>query len=321
MASTERTLALLDLLQRHRHWTGAELAERLGTTQRTVRRDVERLRDMGYRIDSAPGARGGYRLEAGTSLPPLLLSADEAVAMAVGLRIAAAERLVDGAESALAALGKLDQLLPADLRRRVAAIAEALHPVTAAPVAPVDSDLLGTLALACRDRERVRFTYTASDGAETRRRVEPHALAPSHRRWYLVCWDLEREAWRTFRVDRIADLRLTRARFTPRALTPERIEEMVAVATSWTPQPVEVAAVVAMPLDTFAAAMGDWGQGATDAGDGRTRWPFGGREARDLLYAMSWLPGADPYALETDDSTRAELRAMLARMLASLDAR
>ena len=191
--TTTRALSLLNLLQTHRHWPGTELAERLGVTERTVRRDVERLRELGYRIESAPGVAGGYRLEAGSAVPPLLLTDEEAVAMAIGLRVAAAQRLVGGPETALTALAKLEQVLPAPLRRRVTALADAVQPAGIRTGEAVSTEVLGELALACRDHERVRFTYTAASGEVSRRRVEPYTLAPADRHWYLLCWDVERD--------------------------------------------------------------------------------------------------------------------------------
>ena len=220
--TTTRALSLLNLLQTHRHWPGSELADRLGVTERTVRRDVERLRDLGYRIESTPGVAGGYRLEAGSAVPPLLLTDEEAVAMAIGLRVAASQRLIGGPETTLTALAKLEQVLPAPLRRRVTALADTVQPAGIRTGAAVSSEVLGELALACRDHERVRFTYTAASGEVTRRRVEPYALAPADRHWYLLCWDVDRDDWRTFRVDRLADVEHTRVLFEPRRSRPSR---------------------------------------------------------------------------------------------------
>src|SRR6478752_6296133 len=234
--TTTRALSLLNLLQTHRHWPGTELAGRLGVTERTVRRDVERLRELGYRIESISGSAGGYRLEAGSAVPPLLLTDDEAVAMAIGLRVAASHRLLSGAETTVTALAKLEQVLPAPLRRRVNALAETVQPTGIRAGAAVSSELLGELALATRDHERVRFTYTSASGEAMTRRVEPHALAPAERHWYLLCWDLERDDWRTFRVDRLSEVEHTRVLFTPHPLTPKEVEEFIAVARSWTRQ-------------------------------------------------------------------------------------
>lgn len=318
--TTTRALSLLNLLQTHRHWPGAELAERLGVTERTVRRDVERLRELGYRIESISGAAGGYRLEAGSAVPPLLLTDEEAVAMAIGLRVAASQRLVSGPETTITALAKLEQVLPAPLRRRVNALAEAVQPAGLNAGAAVSSDVLGELALATRDHERVRFTYTAASGEVTVRRVEPHALAPADRHWYLLCWDVEKDDWRTFRVDRLTGVEHTRVLFEPRPLTPEQIEEFIFVARSWVRQAVEADAVMDLPLEDMRALFGQWGQGATDEGGGRTRWPVGGADFRETMYGLTWIPAGVEYTTDLASPAREELREVLARMLRALDA-
>ena len=318
--TTTRALSLLNLLQTHRHWPGTELAGRLGVTERTVRRDVERLRDLGYRIESSPGASGGYRLEAGSAVPPLLLTDEEAVAMAIGLRVAASQRLVSGPETTITALAKLEQVLPAPLRRRVNALAETVQPSGINAGAPVDSDVLGELALACRDHERVRFVYTAASGDITRRRVEPHALAPADRHWYLLCWDLDKADWRTFRVDRLADVEHTRLLFEPKPLTPEEVEEFIFVARSWVRTPVEADAVMALPLEIMREALGQWGQGATAEDADHTRWPVGGHDFRDTMYGLTWIPAGVEYTTDLAEPARSDLRETLERMLRALDA-
>ncbi|MGL4256275.1 MAG: helix-turn-helix transcriptional regulator [Microbacterium sp.] len=318
--TTTRALSLLNLLQTHRHWPGSELADRLGVTERTVRRDVERLRELGYRIESISGAAGGYRLEAGSAVPPLLLADEEAVAMAIGLRVAASQRLVSGPETTITALAKLEQVLPAPLRRRVNALAETVQPAGLNAGAAVSSEVLGELALACRDHERVRFTYTAASGEVTVRRVEPHALAPADRHWYLLCWDIDKADWRTFRVDRLTGVEHTRVLFEPRPLTPEQIEEFIFVARSWVRQAVEADAVMDLPLDDMRAIFGQWGQGATDEGDGRTRWPVGGADFRETMYGLTWIPAGVEYTTDLASPAREELREVLERMLRALDA-
>lgn len=318
--TTSRALSLLNLLQTHRHWPGSELADRLGVTERTVRRDVERLRELGYRIESSPGAAGGYRLEAGSALPPLLLTDDEAVAMAIGLRVAASQRLVSGPETTLTALAKLEQVLPMPLRRRVTALAEAVQPAGLNAGAAVSGEVLGELALACRDHERVRFTYTSATGEVTRRRVEPHALAPADRHWYLLCWDLEKADWRTFRVDRLADVDHTRVLFTPKPLTSEEIEEFVLVARSWVRQAVEADAVMELPIEEMRAYFGQWGQGAEPEDATHTRWPVGGSDFRETAYGLSWIPAGVEYTLDLAEPARGELRESLERMLRAIDA-
>ena len=240
--------------------------------------------------------------------------------MAIGLRIAASQRLVSGPETTLTALAKLEQVLPAPLRRRVNALAEAVQPVGLGAGSAVSSEVLGELALACRDHERVRFTYEAASGEVTRRRVEPHALAPADRHWYLLCWDLERDDWRTFRVDRLTGVEHTRVLFEPRPLTPEQIEEFILVARSWVRQPVEADAVMALPLAEMRDYFGQWGQGATAEDDTHTRWPVGGADFRETMYGLTWIPTGVEYTTDLAEPARGELRETLERMLRALDA-
>ncbi|WP_246004178.1 helix-turn-helix transcriptional regulator [Nocardioides marmoriginsengisoli] len=199
---TRRALRLLSLLQSRPTWSGPELAERLGVTTRSVRRDVERLRSMGYPVNAQQGTIGGYQLGAGRALPPLLLDDEEAVAVAVSLRLAAGGTVAGASEAALRALTKLDQVLPPRLRSEIAAILAATDMIDS-PATEVDPDALLALAKCCRDRRRASFEYVAREGARTERRVEPVRLVATGRRWYLMAWDLEREDWRTFRLDRM----------------------------------------------------------------------------------------------------------------------
>jgi predicted DNA-binding transcriptional regulator YafY len=215
--TSSRLLRLLSLLQARRDWPGGELADRLAVSGRTIRRDVERLRGLGYPVESLPGRAGGYRLRAGTAMPPLLLDDDEAIAIAVGLGTAARASVTGIEEAAVRALVKLEQVLPAHLRRRVRALQAATTTMPAGGPA-VDPLHLTVLAAACRDAERVRFAYRGRDGAASRREAEPHALVNLGRRWYLVAWDRGREAWRTFRVDRLDAPASTGVRFRPREL-------------------------------------------------------------------------------------------------------
>ncbi|MGH3407433.1 MAG: helix-turn-helix transcriptional regulator [Streptosporangiaceae bacterium] len=213
--TSARLLRLLSLLQARPEWPGPELATRLAITPRTLRRDIQRLRDLGYPVQATPGVAGGYRLGAGAALPPLLLDDDEAVAVAVSLQTAASQSVTGIAETALSALAKLEQVLPARLRDRTAAVQQAT--VALPRVAPtVDLDLLTALATACRRHQALAFGYTSRDGAATERQVEPHRLVHTGYRWYLVARDIARDDWRSFRVDRIAEPRLTGARFVPR---------------------------------------------------------------------------------------------------------
>src|SRR5256714_5521234 len=189
-----RLLELLSLLQARRDWPGAELADRLGVSGRTIRRDVERLRELGYPVDSLTGPAGGYRLRPGTEMPPLLLDDEEAIAIAVGLRTAARASVAGVEETAVRALVKLEQVLPSHLRRRVRALGSATFTLPAGGPT-VDPQHLTIIAAACRDSECIRFSYRRRDGAESRREVEPHALVNHGRRWYLVAWDRRREDW------------------------------------------------------------------------------------------------------------------------------
>ncbi|MCR3750904.1 helix-turn-helix transcriptional regulator [Lentzea californiensis] len=215
MASA-RLLKLLGLLQSRREWSGSELADRLGVTTRTVRRDVDRLRSLDYPVHASMGTSGGgYRLGPGARLPPLLLDDDEAVAVAVGLRTASGIENIG--ETAVRALLKVEQVLPSALRHRVAALEIATVPHTSAPAA-VDAGLLTLVGTACRDRQRIRFGYAGHSGEESQREAEPHRLVTWGRRWYLVAWDLMREDWRTFRLDRMNVRTPFGARFTPREI-------------------------------------------------------------------------------------------------------
>ena len=221
LETSARLLRLLALLQARRDWTSTELATRLGVTTRTIRNDVDRLRRLGYPVDARPGVAGGYRLGTGGALPPLLLDDDEAVAVAIGLRTAATGSIAGIEETSVRALAKLQQLLPARLRHQVSAFQSYALPMPAHGP-QVDPDVLTMIASACRDHERLRFDYRAHSGAASRRSVEPYRLVNDRRRWYLVAWDTDRDAWRTFRADRIEPRTPAGPRFTPRPLPPDR---------------------------------------------------------------------------------------------------
>ncbi|MFC7386522.1 helix-turn-helix transcriptional regulator [Sphaerisporangium rhizosphaerae] len=217
LETSARLLRLLSLLQSRRDWPGASLAERLGVSERTVRRDVDRLRELGYPVNATRGTDGGYRLGAGAAMPPLLLDDEEAVAVAVGLRTAARGAVAGIEETSVRALAKLEQVLPSRLRHRVGALQASIEAVPPDRPGPsVDPGVLTALAAACRDRERLRFDYRAHDGSAAVRTVEPHRLVSWGRRWYLVAWDVERQDWRTFRADRVEPRTPTGPRFPPR---------------------------------------------------------------------------------------------------------
>lgn len=216
MDTSARLLRLLSLFQARRDWSGTELAERLDVSGRTIRRDIERLRDLGYPVEARRGS-AGYRLGAGAALPPLLLDDDEAVAVAVGLRTAAGYAVTGIDETSVRALVKLEQVLPSRLRRRVNALQTftVALPGAGPTVAP---DVLTNIAAACRDHERLRFDYRSAQDVASVRVVEPHRVVHTGRRWYLLAWDVDRDDWRIFRVDRIGLRQPTGPRFTPRDL-------------------------------------------------------------------------------------------------------
>jgi predicted DNA-binding transcriptional regulator YafY len=215
--TTSRVLQLLGLLQSRRVWTGEELAERLGVTTRSVRRDVDRLRELGYPVHASRGHGGGYQLGAGAALPPLLLDPDEAVAVAVCLRLAAGGSVAGVGESALRALSKLDQVMPARLRSQVSAVHEqTVTLMSDYSDSPVEPDVLMTLARACRDHEHVTAGYIDRAGTGTQRRLEPYQLVTTGRRWYLLAYDRDRQDWRSLRLDRMADVRALGSTFNPR---------------------------------------------------------------------------------------------------------
>lgn len=214
--TTGRVLRLLGLLQSRRVWSGQDLADRLGVTTRSVRRDVDRLRELGYPVHASTGHGGGYQLGAGAALPPLLLDPEEAVAMAVCLRVAAGGSVAGIGESALRALSKLDQVMPARMRSQVSAVHDATVTLGTATDTPVDPDVLMTLARASRDHEHVTARYVDLHGNATQRRVEPYQLVTTGRRWYLLCFDRDRADWRSLRLDRMADVRAQGSTFLPR---------------------------------------------------------------------------------------------------------
>jgi predicted DNA-binding transcriptional regulator YafY len=246
--TSSRLLALLSLLQSRREWPGDELAGRLEVSGRTVRRDVERLRGLGYPVESRTGSAGGYRLRAGTAMPPLLLDDDEAIAIAVGLRTAARASVAGIEEAAVRALVKLEQVLPSHLRRRVQALGAAT--MTLPGEGPtVDPQSLTAIAAACRDGERLRFAYRGRDGAESRREVEPQSLVNLGRRWYLLAWDPSREDWRTFRVDRLARPGATGVRFDAREPPARDVAAYVARRISAAPSRYEARVTLHAPAD------------------------------------------------------------------------
>lgn len=287
MASTgSRALQLLSLLQTHRYWPGHELADRLGISPRTLRRDVERLRDLGYPVDATRGVAGGYQLAAGASLPPLVVDDDEAVALAVGLRTAAQSGISGVDEASVRALAKIVQVMPPRLRRRVDALRMTTLSTTLGPAPSADAGILTTLAQACRDEERIEFAYVARDAQASTRTVEPHRLVSIERRWYLVAYDLTRFDWRSFRLDRIADPRPTGTRFRPRALPAEDAAAYVRESLHSVIEPVVVDAVVEAPLERVLDVLQRWAD-VEEQGDGSSRVRITADSAEWALFGLA----------------------------------
>ncbi|WP_433560031.1 helix-turn-helix transcriptional regulator [Pseudonocardia xinjiangensis] len=247
--TTERVLTLLGLLQQRPVWTGPELAERLGVTPRTVRRDVERLRTLGYPVHAGQGVGGGYRLGPGQDLPPLLLDDEEAIATAVSLLAGAGGAVTGAGDAALRALTKLDQVLPVRLRHEVRALAGSVESFGGGRT-PIDPEVLTTLARACRDEVEAGFDYPSRSEVR-RRRVEPYRLVASDRRWYLLAYDLDRDGWRSFRVDRMAGVSARSWRFRPRGAPDAATYVQEGVASR--AYPYQARFLVHAPADTVRA--------------------------------------------------------------------
>jgi len=267
---TARVLQLLSLLQTHRFWPGNDLADRLEVSPRTLRRDVDRLRELGYLVDATPGVAGGYRLAAGNHLPPLLLDDEEAIAIAVGLR-AASGAAIEGIEAtSVRALAKLEQVLPDRLRRRVRTLHANVSSLRWGEDGPlVDPEALALLSQACRDHEQVQFDYARRDGERSRRLVEPHQLVSAGRRWYLVAWDVRRDDWRTFRIDRLTGARLAGPRFAPRELPAADAASFVAESLQSIPTDLHARVVVDGPAEAVREATRWIGGDVVTLADGR----------------------------------------------------
>jgi predicted DNA-binding transcriptional regulator YafY len=260
--TSARLLRLLSLLQHHRHWSGVELAERLEVSERTVRRDVDRLRQLGYPVESTRGVEGGYELTAGSSMPPLLLDEREAIALAVGLHGAAHSVHRDVAEASVSALAKVVAMLPPALRGQVQLVGDVTvngswNGGARAP-STLSADVLGRVAQACRDGVRLNFDYTAADATATHRYVEPYRLVTLASRWYLVAYDADRADWRTFRVDRMSDPVMSRNAFVPRALPADDLAAFVRDRIGALKDTYRVELIVHAPIDDVRRVDGSW---------------------------------------------------------------
>jgi predicted DNA-binding transcriptional regulator YafY len=309
--TSSRLLTLLSLLQARRDWPGAELADRLEVSSRTIRRDVERLRELGYPVESLTGPAGGYRLRAGTAMPPLLLDDDEAIAIAVGLRTAARASVTGIEETAVRALVKLEQVLPAHLRRRVRALQSAM--LTLPGGGPtVDPQALTVIATACRDSELIRFAYQGRDGVASRREVEPHSLVNLGRRWYLVAWDRGRGDWRTFRVDRLTGPAATGVRSPSRTLPARDAADYIARSMSEWKHRFEARVTLRAPADTIRKQVPSrWG--AVEAIDAHTCEYRTGDDDLNWLALRIAMLGVD-FDVHEPPELREHLRAMARRL-------
>jgi predicted DNA-binding transcriptional regulator YafY len=266
MNTSARMLRLLSLLQTHRYWPGGELSDRLDVSPRTLRRDVDRLRELGYVVDAVRGVAGGYQLRAGGLLPPLLLEDDEAVAVAVSLQSSAAGGTPGMEETSVQALSKVISLMPPRLRRQMDALRSQTERLPWSGGPALDPALLSTLAQACRDSEPIHFTYTARGAEPTDRWVEPHRMVSMGRRWYLVAYDRDRQDWRSFRVDRIDEPRTSGQTFRPRELPADDALSFVQAGIRRMPQRYAVRLVLDADPTDVAAFAGRWAAVTGEAG-------------------------------------------------------
>ncbi|MFI8566370.1 helix-turn-helix transcriptional regulator [Rhodococcus sp. NPDC078407] len=256
--TSARLLRLLSLLQTRRDWAGAELAERLAVTPRTLRRDVDKLRDIGYPVNATPGVGGGYQLGPGAEMPPLLLDDDEALAVAFGLQSAAGGSVAGIGEASLRALTKLRQVMPSRIQHRLDALR--IDVVESTPRSAVDASVLSTVAAVCHRHERLRFDYRKHDGSESRREVEPYSLVRAGARWYLLGWDVLREDWRSYRVDRMIPKIPTGPRFTPRDLPEGGAAAFVSKGIDRAFTQVQARIAFHAPIETIAPMVDEqWG--------------------------------------------------------------
>ncbi|MBP8918182.1 MAG: transcriptional regulator [Micropruina sp.] len=313
--TTERALRVLGLLQARPGWTAAELARDLGVTTRTVRRDVDRLRQLGYALEADRGSAGGYRLARGRAVPPLLFTADEAVAVAVGLQRAAALATGPDAESALGALVKLDAALPGPLRERLRDLRSVVSH-TGRAAAAVPPDVLTRIAAAIRARTRLRFGYPPTRSADVleRRRVEPYRLVAAERRWYLSAFDLDRDDWRLFRLDRMSDVTASTLGFRPRPDPPDPVQRLGHLpADSYA---VSVVVHIEAPLERMAEWFGPYRSRLSAVDERTTELRTAAEKAEHVPTWLVDLPA--PYRVIGDDAVRAACAAAAERLRAAL---
>ena len=315
MGTSARLLRLLSLLQTPRDWTGTELAARLEVSARTIRNDVERLRSLGYPVHATRGSVGGYRLEAGSSLPPLLLEDDEAVAVAIGLRTATSGGVTGIEETSLRALAKLEQVLPPRLRRQVNTLQRVTVHVRRRPVSTVNPETLTELARLAREHFTLRFDYSDRKQAASQRRVEPYRIVNVGQRWYLVAWDLDRAAWRTFRVDRLREGMSPGPRFTPRELTDAEVEALISRGVPVEARSHQARVLVRAPAADLAQRFGPW-LGTITAVDDETCILETGGDNLEMLAGYLGLLGAD-FSVSEPPELVAAIQALASRYAAA----
>jgi predicted DNA-binding transcriptional regulator YafY len=310
VAQADRLLSLLALLSSRGHWSADQLATRLEITERTVRRDITRLREIGYPVEAAPGVHGGYQLGAGGKLPPLLLDDDEAVAMAVGLAAAAGAGSSGLEIAAVSALSKLDRVLPPRLRERVAALRNVTLGLRRTEVPAADTEVLVLLALACQRPERIRFDYRDAADQDTHRIVEPFRLVFTDRRWYLVANDMDRKAWRTFRVDRMSAIDSTGVPF-EHGEVPDAVAQVAAGVAVWGYESHATVRIRAVGPDVERLVPATVGVIDREDGD----WSVV-RIGGDAAWVARFLAGLDcPCEVLDPPEVRAQLRALGRRLL------
>ena len=311
LGTSARLLRLLSLLQTPRDWTGAELADRLEVSARTIRNDIDRLRALGYPVHATRGSIGGYRLEAGATLPPLLLDDEEAVAVAIGLRTATGGSVTGIEETSLRALAKLEQVLPPRLRSQVNTLQTYTLHIRHRPGPSVDPGILSELAAACRDHRGLRFDYADRRGQPTQRRTEPYRLVNWDQRWYLVVWDLDRADWRTFRVDRMRPGMSIAPRFTRRPLTDADVEGLMSRGAKAVARRFQARVIVHTTAMDLAARIGPW-VGTVTAVDERSCILETGADSLESLAVYLGLLGTD-FTVDGPPELVAGVQALAAR--------
>lgn len=288
LQTSARLLRLLSLFQAQRYWSGADLSQRLEVTGRTLRRDVDRLRSLGYPVHSTSGTAGGYQLGGGATIPPVLLDDEEAVAVALGLRTSASGSVTGIEEASVRALVKLEQVLPPRLRHRVAALHSYIVPLgNQGPT--VDAELLSVIAAACRDHEGIRFNYHNRTGAPSARVVEPHRLVHTGYRWYLAAWDIGRRDWRTFRIDRIEGKLKTSTRFKPRKPPDGDFATFVSKSLAYAPYSYRARVTLHASLETIAQRIPPSAGVLEAANEGSCVLHTGSHSLDEIIFHLSFL--------------------------------